>query len=49
MARFKIEAFIESDRAEEPLGMFIEGVLASQQWHFKVKDLAVYEVAPCPR
>lgn len=42
--RYKIEAFVESDRAEEPLGLFLEGVLAQHRWHFQVKDLSVYEV-----
>ncbi|BCP36410.1 hypothetical protein MINTMi198_17800 [Mycobacterium intracellulare M.i.198] len=45
MARFKVEAYLESDRDEEQLGMFIEGLMAGAGWHFKLLDgLAVYEV-----
>lgn len=45
---YRIEALVESDRAEEALGLFLEGVLAQHQWHFKVKDLSVYEVTYMP-
>lgn len=42
--RFRIDLLVESDRTEESLAMFIEGVLAQHRWHFGVKDLVVYEV-----
>lgn len=44
MKRFRIDVLVESDRTEESLAMFIEGVLAAQKWHFQMKDLSVYEV-----
>jgi hypothetical protein len=42
--RYRLDVLVESDRDEEQLAMFIEGVLAQQIWHFEVKDLALYEV-----
>lgn len=44
MARYRIDVLVDSDREEEQLAMFIEGVLMQHKWHFKVKDLVVYEV-----
>lgn len=44
MKRYRIDVLVESDRDQEQLQMFVEGVLAQQQWHFKVKDLSLYEV-----
>ena len=41
---YRIEALVESDREEEQLAMFIEGLLYGAKWHFKVKDLSLYEV-----
>jgi len=41
---YKVEALVESDREEEQLAMFIEGLLEGSKWHFKTKDLSVYEV-----
>ncbi|AQT28459.1 hypothetical protein KIP30_gp36 [Mycobacterium phage Pistachio] len=40
---YRIDAIIKSDRDEEELGMFIEGIL---EGHFKsnVKDLSVFEI-----
>lgn len=46
--RFRIDVLVESDRTEESLGMFIEGVLKQHRWHFEVKDLTVYEVCHMP-
>lgn len=44
MAHFRIDVLVESDRDEQQLAMFVEGVLKQQIWHFKVKDLSLYEV-----
>ena len=44
MAFFKIEVVVESDREENALGQYIEGLLAGAKWHFRTSDLAVYEV-----
>ena len=38
---YRIEALVESDRDEENLAMFAEGVLEGS---FDVKDLSVFEV-----
>lgn len=46
MAHFQIDLLVESDRTEEALAQFLQGVMAMHQWHFKVKDLSVYEVTP---
>lgn len=45
---YRIDVLVESDRVGEQLAMFIEGVLASHRWHFKVKDLSLYEVTHMP-
>lgn len=44
MAHYRIDVLVKSDRDEEQLAMFVEGVLAQHRWHFEVKDLTVYEV-----
>lgn len=41
---YRIDVLVESDRDEKQLAMFIEGVLKQQGWHFKVKDLSLFEV-----
>lgn len=44
--RYQIDVLIESDRDQEQLAMFIEGVLKQQGWHFRVKELSLNEVLP---
>lgn len=39
--RYRIEATIDSDRSEDNVALFAEGVL---QGHFDVEDLSVYPV-----
>ncbi|AIS73732.1 hypothetical protein SEA_POCAHONTAS_59 [Mycobacterium phage Pocahontas] len=38
---YRIEAIVKSDRDEDNLGLYTEGVL---EGHFDVKDLSVYEI-----
>ncbi|AOT25416.1 hypothetical protein KIP29_gp40 [Mycobacterium phage BabyRay] len=40
---YRIDAIIKSDRDEDEMGMFIEGLLEGQ-FKSNVKDLSVYEV-----
>ncbi len=44
MPRYRIDALVESDRDEENLAMYAEGLLS----HLDVKDLSVYEVCHMP-
>lgn len=43
MKHYRIDVLVESDREQEQLKMFIEGVLASHRWHFAVKHLELEE------
>lgn len=43
MPHFMVEAVIESDRSDDSMAMFIEGLLY-QHFHNKVADLSVYKI-----
>lgn len=44
MARFKVEAWVESDRTEHYMQLYTEGVLEGHTGVFKLEDLSVYEI-----
>jgi len=47
MAHFKIEAIVRSERDEESLGMFVEGLLEGARGQLKLQPgLSVYEITP---